>query len=142
MAWLSSTTTPDRVGWATSQSCTQFTIAAKSEEKAMRGIPVSHARWIESLLAQLSDEQLRDAFRAANYSERLRESYVSAFRERINQLTQLPAGTTTTTNRRRRNRHEDRQPKFKSEGCSGVRGIQGCQGALNHPKGKLKIPKN
>jgi hypothetical protein len=60
------------------------------KEKAMRGIPVSHARWIGSLLAQLSDEQLRDAFRAANYSEGTRESYVRAFRERINQLTQLP----------------------------------------------------
>ena len=58
--------------------------------KAMRGIPVAHARWIGSLLAQLSDEQLRDAFRAANYSEGTRESYVRALRERINQLTELP----------------------------------------------------
>lgn len=55
----------------------------------MRGIPVSHARWIGSLLASLSDEQLRDAFRAANYSDGTRESYVTALRERINQLTQL-----------------------------------------------------
>jgi hypothetical protein len=61
-----------------------------NKEKAMRGIPVSHARWIGSLLSQLSDEQLRDAFRAANYSEGTRESYVRALRERINQLTQLP----------------------------------------------------
>ena len=56
----------------------------------MRGIPVAHARWIGSLLNQLSDEQLRDAFRAANYSEGVRDSYVTALRERINQLTQLP----------------------------------------------------
>jgi len=61
-----------------------------NKEKAMRGIPIAHARWIGSLLAQLSDEQLRDAFRAANYSEGVRESYVSALRERINQLTALP----------------------------------------------------
>lgn len=61
-----------------------------NKEKAMRGIPVAHARWIGSLLAQLSDEQLRDAFRAANYSEGTRESYVTALRQRINQLTQLP----------------------------------------------------
>lgn len=61
-----------------------------NKEKAMRGIPVAHARWIGSLLAQLSDEQLRDAFRAANYSEGTRESYVSALRERMNQLTGLP----------------------------------------------------
>lgn len=62
-----------------------------NKEKAMRGIPITHARWIGSLLAQLSDEQLRDAFRAANYSEGVRESYVSALRERINQLTVLPS---------------------------------------------------
>jgi len=60
------------------------------KEKAMRGIPIAHARWIGSLLNQLSDEQLRDAFRAAGYSDGVRESYVAALRERINQLTQLP----------------------------------------------------
>lgn len=60
------------------------------KEKAMRGIPVAHAGWIGSLLSQLSDEQLRDAFRAAGYSENVRESYVGALRERINQLTKLP----------------------------------------------------
>ena len=61
-----------------------------NKEKAMRGIPVAHARWIGSLLAQLSDEQLRDAFRVANYSEGTTESYVGSLRERINQLIQLP----------------------------------------------------
>jgi hypothetical protein len=60
-----------------------------NKEKAMRGIPVAHARWIGSLLNQLSDEQLRDAFRAAGYSEGVRESYVASLRERINQLTHL-----------------------------------------------------
>ena len=64
-----------------------------NKEKAMRGIPVTHARWIGSLLTQLSDEQLRDAFRAANYSEGVRESYVAALRERINQLTELSPRT-------------------------------------------------
>ncbi|MCA1576241.1 MAG: hypothetical protein LC794_02605 [Acidobacteria bacterium] len=64
-----------------------------NKEKAMRGIPVAHARWIGSLLSQLSDEQLRDAFRAANYSDGVRESYVAALRDRINQLTRLPSRT-------------------------------------------------
>ena len=64
-----------------------------NKEKAMRGIPVTHALWIGSLLTQLSDEQLRDAFRAANYSGSVRESYVAALRERINQLTELPSRT-------------------------------------------------
>src|SRR5215211_7461056 len=39
----------------------------------------------------LSDDQLRDAFRAGNYSDGTRESYVAALRERINQLTRLPS---------------------------------------------------
>lgn len=59
------------------------------KEAAMRGIPVEHARWIGSLLAQLSDEQLRDAFRAAHYDEATMEGYVRSLRERINQLTGL-----------------------------------------------------
>src|SRR5829696_7285421 len=33
-----------------------------NKEKAMRGIPIAHAQWIGSLLNQVSDEQLRDAF--------------------------------------------------------------------------------
>jgi hypothetical protein len=59
------------------------------KEKAMRGIPVEHARWVGSLLSQLTDEQLHDAFRAADYDETTRMGYVRALRERINQLTGL-----------------------------------------------------
>ena len=59
------------------------------KEKAMRGIPTEHARWIGSLLSQLSDEQLRDAFRAANYNRATMDGYVRALRERINQLNRL-----------------------------------------------------
>jgi hypothetical protein len=59
------------------------------KEAAMRGIPVEHAAWIGSLLSQLSDEQLRDAFRAAGYLEPVMEGYVRALRERIGQLTRL-----------------------------------------------------
>src|SRR5215204_4614624 len=59
------------------------------KEKAMRGIPVEHARWVGSLLSQLTEDQLRTAFRAAGYGEALTEGYVRALRERINQLTQL-----------------------------------------------------
>jgi hypothetical protein len=64
-----------------------------NKEKAMRGIPIAHARWIGSLLAQISDQQLRDAFNAAGYSENVRDSYIAALRERINQLRQLPTRT-------------------------------------------------
>jgi hypothetical protein len=59
------------------------------KEKAMRGIPTEDARWIGSLLSQLTDEQLLDAFRAANYNRPTMEGYVRALRERINQLTKL-----------------------------------------------------
>ena len=59
------------------------------KEKAMRGIPVEHAAWIGTLLSQLTDEQIREAFRAARYDEATTEGYVRALRERINQLTRL-----------------------------------------------------
>jgi hypothetical protein len=59
------------------------------KEKSMRGIPVEHARWIGSLLSQLSNAQLRDAFRAAGYEARTRDGYVLAIRRRIRQLTRL-----------------------------------------------------
>ena len=59
------------------------------KEKSMRGIPVESARWIGSLLSQLTDDQLRDAFRAARYNPSTMEGYVRALRQRINQLTRL-----------------------------------------------------
>lgn len=59
------------------------------KEKSMRGIPVENARWIGSLLSQLSDDQLRDAFRAARYNPSTMEGFVRALRGRINQLTRL-----------------------------------------------------
>jgi hypothetical protein len=68
-----------------------------NKEKAMRSIPVDDARWIGTRLALLSDEQLRDAFRAAHYNNATMEGYVSILRARINQLTQLPAVTPIAT---------------------------------------------
>jgi hypothetical protein len=59
------------------------------KEKSMRGIPVEHARWIGSYLAQLTDEQLRDAFRAAGYDGETMNGYVTSLRQRINQLMEL-----------------------------------------------------
>jgi len=59
------------------------------KEKAMRGIPVEHARWAGSLLGQLTDKQLRDAFAAAKYKPGVINAYVRALRDRIDQLNQL-----------------------------------------------------
>lgn len=64
-----------------------------NKEKAMRSIPLEDVRWIGARLALLSDEQLRDAFRAAHYDTATMEGYVSVLRGRINKLTQLPSST-------------------------------------------------
>jgi len=56
---------------------------------AMNKVPVEHAAWIGSQLAQLSDNQLRDTFRAAGYDRATTEIYVRAMRGRINELNRL-----------------------------------------------------
>lgn len=53
-------------------------------------ISVSEAKWIGNLLAQLSDQQLQDAFRAANFTPEEIQMLVPAVRARINQLVNLP----------------------------------------------------
>jgi hypothetical protein len=68
-----------------------------NKEKAMRSIPLSDAQWIGTRLALLSDEQLRDAFRAAHYDNATMEGYVSVLRGRINELTRLPDVTPVVT---------------------------------------------
>ncbi|HEX6626010.1 MAG TPA: hypothetical protein VF064_19995 [Pyrinomonadaceae bacterium] len=55
-------------------------------------IRVEEARWIGGWLARLSDRQLADAFRAANYTPGEVKLLVGAVRARINELTSLPAG--------------------------------------------------
>ena len=59
------------------------------KERAMGTAPVADARWIGTQLAKLSDEQLRDAFRAAHYDQATMEGFVKVLRERINQLAKL-----------------------------------------------------
>lgn len=60
-----------------------------NKEKAMRRIPVENARWIGMMLSRLSDEQLKDVFRAANYDQATMEGFIKALRERIHQLARL-----------------------------------------------------
>jgi hypothetical protein len=62
-----------------------------NKEKAMRSVPVEDARWIGSMLSSLTDEQLRDAFRAASYDQATMEGFVGVLRARINELKQLPS---------------------------------------------------
>jgi hypothetical protein len=63
------------------------------KERAMRQASIEDARWMGRQLSRLSDEQLRDAFRAANYDDATREGFVQAIRQRANMLAQLPAGS-------------------------------------------------
>lgn len=54
-------------------------------------ITVEQAQWIGKLLSRLSDKQIGDAFRAANYSPADVQILTNAMRRRINQLTALRA---------------------------------------------------
>jgi hypothetical protein len=49
-------------------------------------IGVDEARWIGGLLAKLSDRQIADAFRAANYTPEEVRLLAGAVRARINEL--------------------------------------------------------
>lgn len=54
-----------------------------------RQIPRADAKWVASLLAQLSPDQIRDAFRAAGYSPEQIEGYTNVMLSRIKELQQL-----------------------------------------------------
>ena len=58
-------------------------------KKLFENISIADARWLSSRLNRLSDEQIKDAFRAANYSAAQVDQLSSAFRERLNTLIAL-----------------------------------------------------
>ena len=60
----------------------------------MRDITVAEARWMGGLLSRLSDRQLQDAFRAANYSAAQVPLLTGAVRKRINELVNLRSQAT------------------------------------------------
>lgn len=68
----------------------------------MNKVPLSDASWIGAQLAQLSDDQLRDSFRAAGYDRATTERYVRALRSRINELNRVRQGELATRERRTR----------------------------------------
>lgn len=63
----------------------------------MRDITVADAKWIGGLLSRLSDSQLQDAFRAANYSSSEVDMLARAVRKRINELTSLQPQSSSTS---------------------------------------------
>lgn len=52
-------------------------------------VPRADAKWLGSLLAQLSPEQIRDAFRAGGYSPEQIEGFTQALQSRIAELNKL-----------------------------------------------------
>ena len=54
-------------------------------------IRVEEARWIAGLLSKLSERQIGDAFRAANYTPEEVRILTNAVRERIDELANIPA---------------------------------------------------
>ena len=64
----------------------------------IRGIKVEHARWLADLLLQLSDKQINDAFRAANYKPEDAAILTTAFKARISALDQATRGNVVAEN--------------------------------------------
>jgi hypothetical protein len=54
----------------------------------MRGLNVDHGRWLADLLLKLSDKQIEDAFRAANYEPEEIATLAASFKARITELDQ------------------------------------------------------
>jgi hypothetical protein len=92
---------PKKFGWL-SVVYPPYFFRQRKATNAMQKVPVSDAAWIGSHLAQLSDDQLRDSFRAAGYDRATTEKYVRALRGRINELNRLPQGQYASRPRRTR----------------------------------------
>lgn len=60
------------------------------EQDLFEDISVNDVQWIAALLSRLSDKQIGDAFRAANYTPEEVDMLAGAVRSRINQLVNLP----------------------------------------------------
>lgn len=55
-------------------------------KKLFENLTTADARWLSNLLGQLSDAQIKDAFRAANYSPEQVDQLAMAFKDRISEL--------------------------------------------------------
>jgi hypothetical protein len=67
----------------------QFAFSGK-QGQVLEQVSVEDAKWIGGLLAQLSDQQLQDAFRAGNFKPEEIQLLTQAVRARIEQLVNLP----------------------------------------------------
>lgn len=53
---------------------------------SLRSIPVDHAQWFLGIVGKLSDNQIKDAFRAAGATQSETEGFSAQIRKRINEL--------------------------------------------------------
>ena len=70
----------------------RFAYSGKSQF-LFNNITVEDARWIASLLARLTDQQITDAFRAANFKPEEVQTLASTVRARINELVRVTGAT-------------------------------------------------
>jgi hypothetical protein len=63
-------------------------------KKLFDNLTVEDTKWITNWLSRLSDEQIKDAFRAANYAPEEVEWLAGEVRERIDALTKISATAT------------------------------------------------
>lgn len=62
-------------------------LAYKGKNRGLfKGFTVQQARWLADLLGRLSDRQIRDAFRAARYSEKDIDTFTRAVKNKIDEL--------------------------------------------------------
>ncbi|HVF30568.1 MAG TPA: hypothetical protein VNA22_06335 [Pyrinomonadaceae bacterium] len=64
----------------------------------MQGINVTHGRWLADLLMQLSDKQIEDAFRAANYEPEEVQTLAASFKARRAELDKVTRPTAVAGN--------------------------------------------
>jgi hypothetical protein len=65
----------------------QVRLAYKGKNRGLfKGFTIEDARWLAGLLGRLSDKQIGDAFRAANYSPADVATYTAAIRKKIREL--------------------------------------------------------
>ncbi|HEY8561680.1 MAG TPA: hypothetical protein VIL74_14995 [Pyrinomonadaceae bacterium] len=69
-------------------------------DNIIKGVKVEHGRWLADLLLQLSDRQIEDAFRAANYEPEDVKLLAQAFKARIKELDEAarPEAATAASN--------------------------------------------
>ncbi|MFN2577379.1 MAG: hypothetical protein ABR607_06775 [Pyrinomonadaceae bacterium] len=61
-----------------------------THDQMLGNVTVTQAKWIGNILSQLSDKQISDAFRAADYSPAEIDMLTKSVRERIDELVKLP----------------------------------------------------